>query len=1104
MSLSKPSLAIRFQRAITRLGTLALLVAAGIIAAKYMLAERLDEGIRVRVEGELKRNYPALDIHVRSARRVAGKGIEIRGLIIAQPASQGGKMLVQVNEILAECDTGFPDFIAEDPQFRSFQVRGLRVRAERTPGGIWNLASLLPLPKRKGPSPRATIKDGTLELVDVHPGGGGVYVLRDIELSVTPEAISKPPAATTRKSPSNQETSNSLASTDSLLRIRGSLGGDHLERIEIDTLLDPVSGRWDLRGAVEGLEFNPRMKAALPRELSTLLQPLASVRGRTHFGFHVARDAAAGPRSSPPQVQFSIDGQIAEGRIDDSRLPDPLTDLTASIHCDNRLIRIHDFSGRCGQTIIKDLSAELSGYAKNSPVHVRFEAQNVDLDRVPVASLPAAAGDAWARFSPRGRINLSGNILFDGRSWHPTLSVECLDLSLLYNRFAYRVNEGKGTVRLANNRLTAKLQFTGAGQKLLCTADIQNPGAHYLGWLELQSAGPLALDEGIIAALDPKAQAVVRDFHPRGSISFSGRVQRQMERGGKEPVAVEHRQLAVQLHKLTIEHEKFRYPIDKVTGELVFNDGDWTFRDLAGQNDTASIVGSGRWLAKAPDGNQLALTFSATNVPLEDELRLALPPSVQDLWKNMRPRGTIDQLVVKMKFNPSLAKFGVEIDAHKLPATPSGQVSIEPAWFRYRLEDLSGDFHYRDGVATLKNVEAHHGKTRVFTEGICRTSGGVNSVRLSKLTAERLELDQELLTALPTSLGGALARLNPTGHINMEGQLGVVLAGEVAAAPQLDWDLNFVVVDGTLQVGVKVEHLGGEVRFAGHRDGRNLQCRGELDIASAMIQGVQVTNIKGPLFIDSEQLLAGMWAERNVRGKPPRFVTATIFGDGELSLDGRLQFSPAGDFRMQTSLENADLATIVADLQPSVRGVTGKVFGAVSLNGSTAGVHTWHGGGQVKLKDAYLYELPAMVSVLQVLSIQRPDRNAFTDSNMEFKIEGDDLEFTHLDLNGEVISLKGKGRVTGRRELNLKFYTQIGRDEFQIFRPLVGDMNRQFMLIEVTGPLERPISRKTPFPKLNENLQQIFPELARDESPAPAPRNMFSAPREAFQRMLPK
>ena len=1082
----KSSLAVRLQRAITRLATLALLAAAGVIAAKYVICERLDEGIRARVETELRRNYPALDVHVKSARRVQGKGIEIRGLVIALPAAKGGQTLLQVSEVLAECDTGFPDFVAEDPKFRRFQVRGMKVRAERTASGTWNLASLLPLPKHAGPSPPAEIKEATLELVDEHAGGGGNYVLRDIELTVNPQPRPKENA-------------------DSLLRIKGSLGGDHLERIEIDALLDPVSGQWDLRGRVEGLEFNPRMRAALPRELSTVLQPLASVRGRTQFGFHVTRGGSGKDAKGPPPVQFSIDGQIAEGRIDDSRLPDPLTDVTASIHCDNGVIRIDDLSGRCGQTIVESLSAELRGYGANSPVNIRLKAQNIDLSRVPVASLPAAVRDAWGKFSPRGRINLSGTIAFDGRNWHPALRADCLDLSLLYNHFPYRVGEGKGTICLAQNRLTADLRLVCGGQKLLCTADIFNPGDDYLGWLELKSLGPLVLEEGIIAALEEKSQNIVRDFNPRGHISFNGRVERQLEQGTAPPRPVEHRHLTVQLHDMAVQHEKFTYPIEKVTGKLEYIDGNWTFSDLAGRNDSATITGGGYWVAKARDGNQLFLEFHASDVALEEELRLALSTSIQNLWTNLRPRGTIDQLVVRMKYNPAAAKFGVELDAHKRLGAPSGPVSIEPTWFRYRLEDLSGDFYYRDGMVTLENVEAMHGKTKVTTQGTCRTAGGMASVQLKKLTADHIDFDQELLAALPHSLGSALVRLGPAGQINMEGALNFALPSE-GAGPQLDWNLKFVFAQGSLQAGLKVEHLDGEVRFIGHSDGRNLLCRGELDIASAMLNDLQVTSIKGPLLINSEQLLAGMWAEPDSKRKAPRFITARVFGDGELSLDGQLKFSPAGDFLIQTSLDQADLATIVADLQPSVRGVTGKVSGAVSLRGTTEGVHTWRGDGQVKLTDAYLYELPTMVSVLQVLSIQRPDRNAFTESNMEFKIEGDDLEFTHLDLNGGVISLKGKGRVTGRRDLDLKFYTQIGRGELQIFRPLVGDVNRQFMLVEVTGPLEHPISRKTAFPKLNENLQKIFPELASDDrnTSAPVPRSILAAPRDALERLIPK
>lgn len=1087
MTSIRSSLAVRLKRAIMSLATLALLVAAGVIAAKYVLSERLDEGIRARVEAELRKNYPALDVQVKSARRVQGKGIEIRGLVIAQPANQGGKTLLQVSEVLAECDTGFPDFVAEDPQFRRFHVRGMKVRAERTASGTWNLAGLLPLPKRDGPSPPAEIKEATLELVDDHAGGSGNYVLRDIELSVHPQPRSK------------QE-------GDPLLRIKGSLGGDHLERIEIDALLDPVSGSWDLRGRVEGLEFNPRMRSALPRELSALLQPLASVRGRTQFGFHVTRGASGKNAKAPPAVQFSIDGQIAEGRIDDARLPDPLTDVAASIHCDNGGIRIDDLSARCGQTIVGNLSAELYGYAPNSPVNIRLDAKNIDLSRVPVASLPAAAQNAWGKFSPLGRINLYGTIAFDGRSWHPALTADCLDLSLLYKHLPCRVGNGKGTIRLAKNRLTANLRLVGGGQKLLCTADIFNPGDNYLGWLELKSAGPLVLEEGIIAALEEKSQNIVRDFNPRGHISFAGRVERRLEQGTAPPRPVEHRQLKVQLHDMAVQHEKFKYPIDKVTGKLEYTDGNWTFSELAGRNDSATITGGGYWVTKARDGNQLALEFRASDVALEEELRLALSTSVQNLWTNLRPRGTLDQLTVRMKFNPAAAKFGLEMDAHKRLDTPSGPVSIEPSWFRYRLDDVSGDFYYRDGVVTLKNVEALHGKTKVTTEGICRMAGGTSSVQLKKLTADHIEFDQELLAALPRSLGSALARLSPTGHINMDGNLDFAMPSEAGTESQLRWDLRFVIVEGSLQTGLKVEHLDGEVRFVGHSDTRNLLCRGELDISSVMINDLQVTSIKGPLLIDSEQLLAGMWAERNVQGKAPRFITARVFGDGELALDGQLKFSPAGDFLIQTSLDHADLATIVTDLQLSVRGVTGKVSGAVNLGGTTEGVHTWRGAGQVKLTDAYLYELPALVSVLQVLSIQRPDRNAFTESNMEFKIEGDDLEFTHLDLNGDVISLKGKGRVTGRRELDLKFYTQIGQGELQIFRPLVGDMNRQFMLIEVTGPLERPISRKTAFPKLNENLRQIFPELSSEDLPPITPRSILNAPRAALERsgLLPK
>ena len=46
------------------------------------------------------------------------------------------------------------------------------------------------------------------------------------------------------------------------------------------------------------------------------------------------------------------------------------------------------------------------------------------------------------------------------------------------------------------------------------------------------------------------------------------------------------------------------------------------------------------------------------------------------------------------------------------------------------------------------------------------------------------------------------------------------------------------------------------------------------------------------------------------------------------------------------------------------------------------------------------------------------------------------------------------------------------------------------MLIEVTGTLDQPEITRTPFPRLDARLQQLFPELARDETIEPkAPRS---------------
>jgi hypothetical protein len=102
--------------------------------------------------------------------------------------------------------------------------------------------------------------------------------------------------------------------------------------------------------------------------------------------------------------------------------------------------------------------------------------------------------------------------------------------------------------------------------------------------------------------------------------------------------------------------------------------------------------------------------------------------------------------------------------------------------------------------------------------------------------------------------------------------------------------------------------------------------------------------------------------------------------------------------------------------------------------------------------------------------------------------------------------------MNGQRQIDLKFYPIVGREDRHLpfFRPLLGETGREIMLIEASGTLDRPeISRKV-FPRIDEQLQQLFPELVRDAPVEPTVPVIsvpgIAAPREALRnmRLLPR
>ncbi len=302
---------------------LALIVVGAALAVPYFY-RHLDERILKRVQALFAKQYPGLKVTVRSATLVRNEGIEIRGVSILERAADGPRAeLLTYDECFLRCRTDLQDLLADKLEVTQVTIRRLTLHATRRPDGSWSTAKLLPLPKLSKRPPQVTIENGTVEIFDPTKNPTSTLTLRDINLTLTP-------------------------TTGEDRKLQGTLSGDYFRQATVEGVIDPHRPGFSLSGKIEGLDICPELRDALPGALAAKLGMLETVRGQAAASFHVAYDAAA---ATP--WQFNVAGQIAHGRIDDSRLPHPLTDLRAVVRWSDQGFAVEDLTARSNQATLR-------------------------------------------------------------------------------------------------------------------------------------------------------------------------------------------------------------------------------------------------------------------------------------------------------------------------------------------------------------------------------------------------------------------------------------------------------------------------------------------------------------------------------------------------------------------------------------------------------------------------------------------------------------------------------------------------------------------------------------------------------------------------------
>ncbi len=966
----------------------------GALAAAPYLYRRMDETVRRYVESLFADHYKEhnLEVSVHSA-ALADGGIQVRGVSIVDPHADGPRAeLAYLDELFIVCKTDLKTLLQGMPEVSEIIARRPTIRATHRPDKTWSTSRLFPLPHFGDRAPLITIEAATLELFDPLKSTPKSFTVRDAYFKV-----------------GRCSGAQAKSAGQPLLAINGYCAAESIRRVELSGTFDPTSGGITLSGIVDGLDVTPELVRDIPYECPQGLNLLETLRGQVRGKFEVRYEAGA-----PVPWTYDIAGQLSRGRLDDSRLPHPLTELKAGFHITSAGFAIDNLTANSGPANIA-LAVRRDGFDEKAPMTLVAHATQLKLDRQLSAILPDKYQEAWQQSQPEGDIDLDATLHFDGVQWTPDIAVTCHNVAFTYPKFPYRLEHGSGQVTLRNNALTVDMTAYSDVEPVRCAATFNSRAP----------IGPArSPSTRAISARRPEADAGPAGQAARDRrVAQCSRVDRLVRALPARTGTPLHRRISISLNGCDIRFARFPYPLHNVRGIVESNDRTWIFQDLQGTNDTGLVRCQGN-MKPGPEGDVLVLHFAAMNVALEEELRNALRPSARQLWNELNPTGAAD-----LRVDVIHQTGWQDPQIHVTGAPVQDSVSIQPRYFPYRLEKLHGQFDYQNGRVILDRLAAEHGPTTHVTgRGFCEVdaSGGWR-LHLENLDCNRLTTDRDLMQALPPKLKKAITDMHLSGPIALRGRFDLASSGRPQEPLRAGWDVRADLHQVRMAYSVPLDNINGRLWLGGEFDGREFRSRGELILDSLTYKDFQFTEVRGPLWIDDEKLLLGASVPPS-QGEPVRTVTGHCCG-GSVRTDGWVSFGPNSRYNFDAVVVQAQLAQLAQEMLAGRQRLTGDISGHINIHGQGSSFSLAEGSGHAELRNADVYQLPAMVSLLKILSLRVPDTHAFSTSDLDFHLAGEHIYFDRINFSGDAISLRGTGEMGTDKQLQLMFYTVVGRDQ---------------------------------------------------------------------------
>jgi hypothetical protein len=613
---------------------------------------------------------------------------------------------------------------------------------------------------------------------------------------------------------------------------------------------------------------------------------------------------------------------------------------------------------------------------------------------------------------------------------------------MAFAKFPYPLERLSGAVdfNLLNRQVQVELTGNAGARPVFITGHWSGEGVQADASFDIR-ASDLTIDETLLkalSALPPETQTLARSFHAEGKLDVKAHVRH-------EPGAKEYRnEYHVRFHDASVRWDDFPYALTDVAGVLDIYPGHWEFHDFRGKHKDGQVAVKGRSTPKVhlPTGERshgVSVEIQGRDIAMDDDLRQALRQirKLQDTWDNFRPSGRLTFTAAIERPTPLSDDLGVQVELRGC--------AVEPKFFAYPLDDVSGQFRYGQHRLELMKVQAHHGATTLALE---RGTVDLHAGHYADLEiqAQDLRIDEALAQALPKKLQGAARALKIEGPLQLKTRLVIGQLPNPATPPDVFWDGQLWMRDAKLTTGMELSGVTGTVACVGRHDGQQLLgVEGNVSLDRVTVFKQPFANVQAPFQVRKEGPDALL-----VRLRAP------IYG-GDIAGEVCVHMNAPVRYELNLTASQIDLGEFgKQNLGADNTQLQGIAVGRLHMTGAGTGIDSLEGNGSLDVPNGRLgKDLPFLLDLIKFLGLHWPDRTAFEEMHARFSVLGKRVNIGRLELLSNAISLTGKGEINlDGTDAQVDFYptlARFGQALPPLMRPLVPTVSKNILTIEVRG-----------------------------------------------------